>query len=70
MKKRIAILLMTALCMGTFAGCGSNASSDVSDTTDSAEKTDTNVADTEESVCAGENSRLMSTEDCCRNWIP
>ena len=30
MKKKIAMLLAAALCMGTFAGCGNSASNDSS----------------------------------------
>lgn len=70
MKKRIAILLMTALCMGTFAGCGSNASSDVSDTTDSAEKTDTNVADTEESKNSEESAENKKLDTLNVYFVP
>ena len=70
MKKRIAILLMTALCMGTFAGCGSNASSDVSDTTDSAEKTDTNVADTEESKNSEESVENQKLDTLNVYFVP
>ena len=53
MKKKIAMLLTAALCMGTFAGCGNSASNDNS-------TADNNAADN--TVVATESSEAATSE--------
>ena len=48
MKKKIALLLMTTLCLGSLAGCGNDTSTDSTTAeTDSTEKSDAGTAKTE-----------------------
>ena len=67
MKKKIAMLLVAALCMGTFAGCGNSTSNNSSAADNNTTNNTAAATESSDVTASADNLSLIHIQMCIRD---